>query len=161
MKKGYDIIKLGKIVTAELESIHLPVGITINNVFYQPDRVSDAIRQFIWNLILSVIIVIAVLMLTMGWRTGAVIGLGLFITVLGSVMILGMMHGTLQRVSLGAFIIAMGMLVDNAIVVADGILVDHQKGMKRPDVLIHAAQDRKSTRLNSSPLQKSRIPPPA
>ena len=135
MKKGFDITKVGKAVTKEIEQINLPAGIEINKVFYQPDRVNKAIHQFIGNLILSIVIVIAVLMITMGWRTGAVIGLGLLITVLGTVMILGMLNGTLQRVSLGAFIIAMGMLVDNAIVVADGILVDKRRGIKAPDVL--------------------------
>ena len=139
MKKGYDITKLGKRVMNEIDLLDLPAGIKINKVFYQPDKVSQAINQFVWNLILSVIIVIAVLMFTMGWRTGAVIGLGLIITVLGSVMILGIMNGTLQRVSLGAFIIVMGMLVDNAIVVADGILVAYKRGFKRPELLTHTA----------------------
>jgi multidrug efflux pump subunit AcrB len=61
------------------------------------------------------------------------------VTVLGSFVVLYFFDGTLQRVSLGAFIVAMGMLVDNAIVVVDGILVDSARGMKKPQSLVHTA----------------------
>ena len=64
------------------------------------------------NLIESVVIVILVVMLFMGFRSGYIIGAGLVIVVLGSLLVLYMMHGTLQRVSLASFIVAMGMLVD-------------------------------------------------
>ena len=80
--------------------------------------------MFMVNLIESVVIVILVVMLFMGFRSGYIIGAGLVIVVLGSLLVLYMMHGTLQRVSLASFIVAMGMLVDNAIVITDGILVD-------------------------------------
>ncbi len=142
MEKGYDIVKVGKKVTrrlAELKENHLPVGIDFHKVFYQPQRVVSAIGTFIINLIESILIVIFILMLTMGFRSGVIIGTGLFITVLGSFVVLYMMNGTLQRVSLGALIVAMGMLVDNAIVVIDGILVDSARGMKKPESLVHTA----------------------
>ena len=141
MESGYDILKIGKVVTAKLAELEgqLPVGFRFNKVFYQPERVSDAINTFIINLIESVIIVILILMLTMGFRSGVVIGTGLVITVLGSFVVLYFFDGTLQRVSLGAFIIAMGMLVDNAIVVVDGILIDSARGMKKPESLVHTA----------------------
>src|SRR5690606_41990261 len=76
-------------------------------------------------LVESVIIVVLLLIFFMGFRSGVIIGLNLVVIVIGSLLILNMAGGTLQRVSLGSFILAMGMLVDNAI-------------------------DRKSTRLNSS-----------
>lgn len=141
MESGYDILKIGKTVTQRLEELEkeLPDGFCFNKVFYQPERVSDAIKTFIINLIESVLIVIVVLMLTMGFRSGVVIGTGLIVTVLGSFVVLYFFDGTLQRVSLGAFIIAMGMLVDNAIVVVDGILVDSARGMKKPKSLVHTA----------------------
>lgn len=75
----------------------------------------------------------------MGFRSGVIIGTGLVITVLGSFVGLYFFDGTIQRVSLGAFIIAMGMLVDNAIVVVDGILVDSKRGMRKPESLVHTA----------------------
>lgn len=141
MESGYDIIKIGKTVTEKIEELEngLPSGFKFNKVFYQPERVSDAIDTFIVNLIESVLIVIVILMLTMGFRSGVIIGTGLVITVLGSFVVLYSFDGTLQRVSLGAFIVAMGMLVDNAIVVVDGILVDSARGMKKPQSLVHTA----------------------
>ena len=141
MESGYDILKVGKTVTQRMEELkgELPAGFRFNKVFYQPERVSEAINTFIINLIESVAIVILVLMLTMGFRSGVIIGTGLVITVLGSFVVLYFFDGTLQRVSLGAFIIAMGMLVDNAIVVVDGILIDSSRGMKRPASLVHTA----------------------
>ena len=141
MESGYDILKIGKTVTEKIEELEngLPSGVKFNKVFYQPERVSDAIDTFIVNLIESVLIVIVILMLTMGFRSGVIIGTGLVITVLGSFVVLYFFDGTLQRVSLGAFIVAMGMLVDNAIVVVDGILVDSARGMKKPQSLVHTA----------------------
>ena len=141
MESGYDILKIGKIVTQRMDELkeELPAGFTFNKVFYQPERVSSAINTFIINLIESVVIVILVLMFTMGFRSSVIIGTGLVITVLGSFVVLYFFGGTLQRVSLGAFIIAMGMLVDNAIVVVDGILVDSSRGMKKPESLVHTA----------------------
>ena len=141
MESGYDILKVGEVVTARLEELQkeLPSGFQFHKVFYQPERVDDAINNFIINLIESVVIVIVILMITMGFRSGVIIGTGLVITVLGSFVGLYYFDGTIQRVSLGAFIIAMGMLVDNAIVVVDGILVDSKRGMRRPESLVHTA----------------------
>jgi multidrug efflux pump subunit AcrB len=76
-----------------------------------------------------VLIVIIVLIFAMGFRSGLIIGFGLVLTICLSFPILLEMGTTLQRISLGAFIIAMGMLVDNAIVIMDGILVDRAKGL--------------------------------
>ena len=92
------------------------------------------------NLIESVLIVIVVLMLTMGLRSGMIIGTGLVIIVLGSFVVLYLFDGTLQRVSLGALIIAMGMLVDNAIVIIDGIQVDLERGVAKPGALVNIAK---------------------
>lgn len=79
------------------------------------------------NLVESVLIVILVLMFTMGLRPSLIIGAGLILTIAASFPFLLCFGTTMQRISLGAFIVAMGMLVDNAIVVMDGILVDKAK----------------------------------
>jgi multidrug efflux pump subunit AcrB len=92
------------------------------------------------NLVASVIIVIIVLMIFMGFRSGIIIGTGLVLTILATFPILLAAGGTLQRISLGAFIVAMGMLVDNAIVVLDGILVDFKKGVDRKLALVNPAR---------------------
>nr|WP_321452532.1 efflux RND transporter permease subunit [uncultured Carboxylicivirga sp.] len=121
---------VGEAVDAKLAEVMqtLPVGIETNKVFFQPDKVNEAISSFMWNLVMSVLVVIIVLIFAMGFRSGMIIGSGLVLTIAASLPILLTMGTTLQRISLGAFIIAMGMLVDNAIVIMDGIIVDKKKG---------------------------------
>ncbi|MDD2595675.1 MAG: efflux RND transporter permease subunit [Bacteroidales bacterium] len=137
-QNGTDITKVGKKVDNKIEELKsnvIPVGIDFHKVFYQPERVNAALQSFLWNLLMSVVIVVLILMLTMGFRSGMIIGFNLVIIVLGSLLILNVFDGTLQRVSLGAFILAMGMLVDNAIVILDGILVDNKRGRPRKETL--------------------------
>ncbi|MCQ2058996.1 MAG: efflux RND transporter permease subunit [Bacteroidaceae bacterium] len=134
-KDGTDIVRLDKEVRKELESIDLPAGIQLESVFSQPKEVVGALSVFATNLIESVIIVIAILMLTMGIRSGIMIGQVLIISILGSLLALFMADGSLQRVSLGTFILAMGMLVDNAIVIVDGIITDLQMGKPLQEAL--------------------------
>ncbi|MBQ8443048.1 MAG: efflux RND transporter permease subunit, partial [Bacteroides sp.] len=133
-----DIIKVGaevKRTMDKLQATRFPAGVEIHQVFNQPDRVGDSLGTFAINLVESVIIVIVVLMLTMGFKSGLIIGYSLLVTVCGSFLFLHYMDGTLQRVSLGAFILAMGMLVDNAIVIIDGILVDLKAGKSRMEAM--------------------------
>ncbi len=137
-QSGTDITKLGNSVEKRLKELQhssIPVGIELHKVFFQPERVTDALSTFLINLLESVAIVIIILMVTMGIRSGVIIGISLIIIVFGSIMILGTFHGTLQRVSLASLIVAMGMLVDNAIVIIDGILIDLQKGKPRSEAL--------------------------
>ena len=99
------------------------------------ERVKASLTTFFINLIESVVIVVAILMLTMGFKSGVIIGLSLIITVVGSIFVLGMADGSMQRVSLATFILAMGMLVDNAIVIIDSILVDLKRGKPRREAM--------------------------
>ena len=108
---------------------NVPAGFHTEKIFFQPDKVDDAISSFMWNLVESVAIVILVLIFTMGLRSGLIIGFGLVLTVAVSFPILLVCGTTLQRISLGAFIVAMGMLVDNAVVIMDGILIDKKRGL--------------------------------
>lgn len=138
-----DITQVGKKIEAcirDLTDNRLPAGIELHKVFFQPDRVNDALSSFAVDLIESMLIVVLLLVLFMGLRSGVIIGFNLVITILGSILILNVLGGTIQRVSLAAFIVAMGMLVDNAIVVLDGILVDMQRGVSRRKALTHTAK---------------------
>ena len=121
---------VGKAVDAKLADVmtELPAGMQTDKIFFQPDKVNEAVSSFMLNLLESVIIVIVVLIFSMGKRSGLIIGFGLILTVALSFPILLMLGTTLQRISLGAFIVAMGMLVDNAIVIMDGIIIDKQRG---------------------------------
>ncbi|MGM9740443.1 MAG: efflux RND transporter permease subunit [Candidatus Cryptobacteroides sp.] len=135
---GTDIVKVGSAVEeklAELEAERLPSGVECHKVFYQPERVTTSLLTFLVNLIESVLIVVAILMLTMGFRSGLIIGISLIMIVIGSFLFLGFMDGTMQRVSLASFIFAMGMLVDNAIVIVDGILKDLKLGKPRREAM--------------------------
>lgn len=133
-----DIIKVGAQVDETLERLasdRFPAGVTVNKVFYQPEKVGGALSTFFINLAESIGIVIFILMLAMGFRSGIVIAMSLITIVLGSFLFLFMLGGTMQRVSLAAFILAMGMLVDNAIVIVDGILVDLNAGKTRLEAM--------------------------
>lgn len=129
---------VGKLVDARLAETlqRVPVGMQTEKIFFQPDKVSAAISSFMVNLVESVLIVIIALIFTMGFRSGVIIGFGLVLTIAVSFPILLTLGTTLQRISLGAFIIAMGMLVDNAIVIMDGILIDKKRGFG-PDVYLY------------------------
>lgn len=142
MESGENIIKIGDKVEKRMGNLikNLPAGFKIKKVFFQPDKVKDAIHGFMFNLIASVLIVVIVLMITMGLRSGIIIGSGLIFTILATFPLLLVAGGTLQRISLGAFIVAMGMLVDNAIVVIDGILVDLQKGRRTKKAFVNSAK---------------------
>ena len=141
MESGENIIQVGKRVEERLEELkrNIPVGYEFDKVFFQPDLVKSAIDGFMWNLLASVLIVVVVLMISMGIRSGVIIGTGLLLTILATFPILLAAGGTLHRISLGAFIVAMGMLVDNAIVVIDGILIDLKKGVERKEALTRTA----------------------
>jgi multidrug efflux pump subunit AcrB len=135
---GTDIVKIGKAVEEKMEELkanRLPASISCEKVFFQSDRVQDAMLTFIINLVESVLLVIVLLIFCMNFRSGVILGATLVITVLGTIFILYYFDGTLQRVSLGSFILAMGMLVDNAIVIVDGILVDKKAGKPRSEAL--------------------------
>ena len=135
---GTDITRLGKEAEAKLQTLketRLPAGIEYHKVFFQPERVNEAIGTFMLNLAESLVIVIFLIMLTMSFRSGVIIGSSLLIVVVGSFLILNLFDGTLQRVSLAAFVLAMGMLVDNAIVIADGILVDLKRDKEHIEAL--------------------------
>lgn len=128
---GVNVTEVGKKVTIRLEELMntLPVGLQTEKIFFQPDKVNSAINSFLLNLVESVLIVIIALIFTMGFRSGLIIGSGLVLTIAASFPVLLSLGSTLQRISLGAFIIAMGMLVDNSIVIIDGIMVDRQRGL--------------------------------
>ena len=138
-----DITKVGAAVEERLQQFRenrFPTGVEVHKVFYQPDRVKESLGTFIINLIESVLIVVVILMFFMGIKSGVIIGTSLCVIVVGSFLILGALDGTMQRVSLASFILAMGMLVDNAIVVVDGILVDLKARKPRLEALTDIGQ---------------------
>jgi multidrug efflux pump subunit AcrB len=132
MSAGRNVVAVGRQIDrrlGELKSI-IPVGMTLESVYNQPAEVEQSVAGFMLSVAQAVVIVIVVLLAFMGLRTGLIIGSVLLITVSGTLLLMYLFGIELQRISLGALVIALGMLVDNAIVVAEGMQVRMQSGMK-------------------------------
>ncbi|MEP4101514.1 efflux RND transporter permease subunit [Paraglaciecola sp.] len=129
-KFDVNIVDVGKKVNQKVEELmkSLPAGIVVEPLYDQAGIVEEAVDGFILNLEVSVLVVTLALCIFMGWRSGVVVGVTLLITVLGTVLLMWLSELRLQRISLGAMVIAMGMLVDNAIVVAEGMMMRMAKG---------------------------------
>ncbi len=140
---GGDIAATGDALAAKMDELkeRLPVGIEVDRTAWQGDLVRAAVGGFIINLVESVLIVLVVIALGMGLRQGIIVGSGLAITILATLIFLGLVGVDLHRVSLGAFVIALGMLVDAAIVVADGVAQRLKRGMKRRQAALEAASN--------------------
>ncbi|OAN18267.1 multidrug transporter AcrB [Photobacterium jeanii] len=130
---GVNVVKIGQKVERRLAELkeQQPVGINISAVYSQPTEVDKSVSGFVVSLGQAVAIVIIVLLFFMGLRSGILIGLILLLTVLGTFVFMKWMAIDLQRISLGALVIALGMLVDNAIVVVEGVLIGMQRGRTR------------------------------
>ncbi|WP_166417698.1 efflux RND transporter permease subunit [Cochlodiniinecator piscidefendens] len=118
-----NIVDVGNRVDARLAQMqqNIPAGVEIFPIYQQHLVVDAASQNFLLNLAISVAIVVAVLAVAMGPRAAVVVGGTLFLTVVGTVFFMFLFSIEMERISLGALIIAMGMLVDNAIVVAEGM----------------------------------------
>jgi multidrug efflux pump subunit AcrB len=127
---GGNVVNMGEALRKRMAELkpQIPVGIEAGMVSVQSDAVNIAIKGFVVSLLEAVAIVIIVLLFFMGVRSGILIGFVLLLTIAGTFIFLAPMQVALERISLGALIIALGMLVDNAIVVVDGVLVRLQKG---------------------------------
>ncbi len=139
---GGNVVVMGQAITKRLKELQAetPVGMEIGVVSHQANSVVEAIDNFIVNLIEAIIIVIVVLVFAMGMRSGLLIGGILLLVILATFILMDINHVMLQRISLGALIIALGMLVDNAIVIVDGTLVGAQKGKSKKQAAIDIVQ---------------------
>ncbi|EGR2589721.1 efflux RND transporter permease subunit VexD [Vibrio cholerae] len=126
---GGNVVEMGDAVKARLAELESqrPLGMDLHVISMQSDSVRASVANFIDNLIAAVAIVFVVLLLFMGVRSGVIIGFVLLLTVAGTLCVMLIDDIAMQRISLGALIIALGMLVDNAIVVTDGVLVRFQQ----------------------------------
>ncbi|MBU2999965.1 efflux RND transporter permease subunit [Roseovarius nubinhibens] len=125
-----NIVEIGHRVDDRIAELfaEIPFGVTLNPIYQQHLVVEEASNDFLVNLAMSVAIVVGVLALFMGWRAATVVGATLLLTVVGTLFFMAIFSIEMERISLGALIIAMGMLVDNAIVVAEGMQISMQQG---------------------------------
>ncbi|WP_417599878.1 efflux RND transporter permease subunit [Pararhodobacter oceanensis] len=137
-----NIVEVGHAVDARLAQLQesLPLGVTIEPIYQQHVVVEEASNTFLVNLAMSVAIVIIVLAIFMGWRAAVVVGATLLLTVVGTLFFMALGSIEMERISLGALIIAMGMLVDNAIVVAEGMQINMQRGQSSREASTEAAR---------------------
>ena len=130
-----NVVTMGQAVKKRLKELaaFAPAGMQLGIIALQSETVIRAVGGFINNLIQAVGIVLIVLCLTMGLSSGILMGVILILTMFGTFMSMEILDVSLQNISLGALILALGMLVDNAIVVTEGILVRVKLGMSRYD----------------------------
>ena len=136
-----DVVKTGELVDQKLAELLplIPVGLELESLYPENVIAQEANNGFIINLIESLLIVIVIIMLVMGLRAGILIGSSLLFTIGGTLLIMSFMGVGLNRTSLAGFIIAMGMLVDNAIVVTDNAQIAIARGIDRRKALIDGA----------------------
>lgn len=131
--EGVNVVEVGKEVRARLQQLESerPVGMEINTIYDQPAQVETSVNDFLVGLAQAIVIVIVVLLFTMGLKPGLLMSGVLLLTILGTFIVMSIYGIELHRISLGALIIALGMLVDNAIVVTEGIMISLKRGLSR------------------------------
>ena len=127
---GGNVVSMGESITELFEELadQVPIGMETHVIALQTEAVTVAINGFLVSLAQAVGIVVVVLLVFMGLRSGLIIGAVLMVTILGTFLFMNVLDVTLERISLGALVIALGMLVDNAIVVTDGMRMRMSQG---------------------------------
>ncbi|MEY8488746.1 efflux RND transporter permease subunit [uncultured Parabacteroides sp.] len=136
-----DVVAVGNAVADHLKEMEqlFPIGMELKTIYPENKIANEANNGFILNLIESLLIVIVIIFLVMGSRAGMLVGSSLLFSVGGTLLIMLIWGVGLNRTSLAAFIIAMGMLVDNAIVVTDNAQVGIKRGLSRYQALVDGA----------------------
>jgi multidrug efflux pump subunit AcrB len=152
MREGGNNIELGvqvKRAMAEFLQTY-PHGVEFDLINFSPAEVDKKVSDFVGNLLQAVVVVTAVMLLTLGIRTGLVVAMLIPTTILLSLMVMSLFNIGLDQISLAALIIALGMLVDNGIVMSESIMVQMEKGAKAIDAAIAAANELKVPLLIAS-----------
>lgn len=132
---GANVVKMGDSIDAKLAATleRRPLGIELHEYYHQGKTVQKSVADFALNVVAALAIVLVTLLIFMGPRSAIIIGGVLVLTIAATLLIMYLVDIPMHRISLGALIIALGMLVDNAIVVTEGILVGIQQGRKKLD----------------------------
>lgn len=152
MRDGGNNIKLGAAVKDALADFHqrYPIGIDFQLVSFSPQEVDDKVKGFVLNLLQAVAVVSLVMLVTLGLRTGLVVSSLIPITMLLSIIIMSALSIGLDQISLAALIIALGMLVDNGIVMSESIMVQMEKGKSAVQAAIDSASELRTPLLTAS-----------
>ncbi|MBD3305034.1 MMPL family transporter [candidate division KSB3 bacterium] len=152
MRDGGNITTMGRHIKALIERVQqdYPIGIAFDYIAFQPDAVERKVDNFIMNLVQSVVIVILVMIFSLGLRTGMVVATLIPMAILMSLACMAGLHIGLDQVSIASLIIALGMLVDNAIVMSESIMVQMQEGKKAVQAAVDSARELRFDLLTSS-----------
>ncbi|RVI93184.1 efflux RND transporter permease subunit [Sinorhizobium medicae] len=135
MAKGFNVTDVGKAVEATYDRFEsaLPYGVSVDQVSNQPEVVTEAISEFSHALVEALIIVLVVSFLSIGWRSGLVIAIAIPLVLAATFAIMYELGIDLQRISLGALIIALGLLVDDAMIVVEMMERKLEEGLEKID----------------------------
>jgi len=152
MREGGDILKLGERLEVLMPELigKYPWGIAYEKVWFQADLVDEVVTAFTSSLGQAVIIVILVMIAFLGLRTGLVVGSLIPATVIASLFAMQIFDITINQISLTALIIALGLLVDNAIVIVESIIVKREAGQSAVAAAIDSGKELKTPLLISS-----------
>jgi multidrug efflux pump len=152
LREGGNIITLGEEVQKQIARFQqvYPIGVEFNLAAFQPYYVDLKVRDFTGNLIQAMIIVLAVMLATLGIRTGLVVASLIPMAMVTAIMVMGFFNIGLDQMSLASLIIALGMLVDNAIVMSESILVQMEEGKDAVKAAVDSAVELRIPLLTSS-----------
>ncbi len=152
MREGGDILQLGHRLDTLIPSLEAryPWGVSIDEIWFQASLVEDVVNAFTSSLFQAILIVIAVMVWFQGLRTGLVVGSLIPATILATFFIMQAFDITINQISLTALIIALGLLVDNAIVMVESIIVKREKGQTAFAAAVDAGKELKIPLLISS-----------
>lgn len=140
MSKGGNVVKLGESLNQEFVSIReqMPLGVSIGNIAFQPHVVEESVGEFIKSFAEALIIVLVVSFLSLGFRTGIVVALSVPLVLSIALVVMNAIGMNLDRISLGALILALGLLVDDAIIAVEMMAVKMEEGWGRVDAATFA-----------------------
>lgn len=137
-----NIVHVGDRLTNKLNEITagMPIGLEFNKISWQSEIVKKSVNGFVLSLIASVTIVFVVLMIPMGLRLGLIIGFDLVLTILGTFIFMYVTNTPMQRMSLGALVLAAGMMIDNTLVLVDSLSSRLRKEKNRIQAAVEITQ---------------------
>ena len=152
MREGGNNIKLGEAVKTAIAGFYqsYPIGIEFQLVSFSPQEVDEKVRGFVINLLQAVAVVSLVMLATLGLRTGLVVSSLIPVTMLLSIVVMSTLSIGLDQISLAALIIALGMLVDNGIVISESIMVQMEQGKSAVDAAIDSSAELRTPLLTAS-----------
>ena len=152
MREGGNNIRLGQDARALIEQLHqtYPIGIDFNEISFSPQEVDDKVNDFVSNLVQAITVVAAVMLFSLGLRTGLIVATLIPASMLAAMLVMSALHIGLDQISLAALIIALGMLVDNGIVMSESIMVQMNDGKSPMQAAIDSADELKISLLTSS-----------